>query len=409
MRGRKFLLLLLLLIPIKVFSLDYPNLNSKVVEIYDLNDAKVLYEIKANDVNSIASLTKIATAMVAIENIKNLDEKLTITSSMLNLVSREAHVAGLRVGNIVTYRDLLYATLVTSGADAATSLAIASSGSLSNHVNKMNELAKKVGLVHTNFKNVVGLDEDNQYSTADDVLKLLLYALNNHTFKEIYTTKKYTLTNGLVVNTTLKLYDKNGTVDTSFIIGSKTGFTNKAGYCLAYLIDVNGHNMLIITLNANRIGNTYNSLIDANTLVKFLKNNYKEEILVEKGKLIKILPVELSNIDNYEIKATNEVTKYLPSDFDIKDLKIVYEGKEELNFRDDLQDKIGEVSYYYQNKLLLKEDVILNEEISINILKVIKRYYLVLISVFIIIICSVIYYHRKHTYKHKSHKIQNAI
>ena len=388
MRIKRLLLLILLLIPISVFSLEYPKINSKIVEVYDLTDEKTLYEIKSNDVVSIASLTKIANAMVAIENIKNLDEKVTVTSNILNTINSQLHVAGLKAGAKVTYRDLLYGTLVTSGADAANALAIISSGSVSNHVKKMNDLVKKIGLEHTHFSDATGFDDKNDYSTADEVRKLLTYALKNETFKEIYTTKKYTMTNGLVVYTTLKLYDKNGAVDTSFIIGSKTGFTNSAGYCLAYLVDINGHNFIVVTLNASRSGNNYYNLLDANTLVKFMKNNYKDEILVEKGKIIKELPVVLSNIDSYIVKSTDVVSKYLPSDYDINKLKIDYSGLEELSFKNDLNEKIGIISYYYNDELLAKQDVILNQEISINIIKVLKKYYLLVTAVLILIIGS---------------------
>lgn len=408
MRIKRLLLILLLLIPINAFSLEYPKINSKIVEIYDLNEQRILYEVKSNDVVSIASLTKIATAMVAIEKIKNLDEKITIIKNMLSLVDREAHVVGLKVGNVVTYRDLLYATLVSSGADAAHALAISTSGSLNNHVHAMNELVKKIGLTHTHFKNVVGLDAKDNYSTADEVRKLLNYALNNTLFKDIYTTKKYKLSNGLIANTTLKLYDKNGAVDTSFIIGSKTGFTGNAGYCLAYLIDVNGHNMVIVTLKATKSGNNFYSLIDANTLFKFMRNNYKEEILVEKNKLIKEIPVDLSDIDNYSIHTTQDIKKYLPSDYDKDKFKIEYDGLEELSYKNKLGDKIGTITYYFDSELLGQEDVILNQKIGLNIMKLLKKYYLVVITaVLLITIVSVKII--KNKYGRKKRKFKHAI
>ena len=81
------LILLLMLIPINIYALEYPSINSKNVEIYDLNDKKILYEIKSNDKAAIASLTKIATVMTAIENIDNLDEEVTITPKILLTVS----------------------------------------------------------------------------------------------------------------------------------------------------------------------------------------------------------------------------------------------------------------------------------------------------------------------------------
>ena len=397
----KLFLLILLLIPLSVLALDYPKINSKYIEIYDLNDNKILYEMKANDVIPIASLTKIATAMVAIENVSNIENKVVITSNMLKTVSAEAHVVGLKAGDKVTYKDLLYATIVSSGADAANSLAILCSGSLDKHVEAMNTLAKKIGLEKTHFKNVTGLDNKDNYSTPDEVRKLLFYALDNNLFKEIYTTKKYKLSNGLTVNTTLKLYDKKGSLDTSKILGSKTGFTSKAGYCLASMVDINGHKILIITFKAEKKGNNYYNIIDALDLVKYMLKSYKDEILVEKDQLIKELPVNLSNINTYSIKASQEISKYLPRDYDINNLKITYEGEEELNYFNREGEKIGAISYYFEDELLLKEDVILNQDIVINFKKVLQKYYYIVIIFVVLVILMIIFFFLRKRKKNK--------
>lgn len=391
---------LLILLPINVFSLDYPSINSKIVEVYDINDDKVLYEVDSNKQTSIASLTKIATTITAIENIKNLDEQVTITSNILSTVSSDASKAGLKVGDKVTYRDLLYASMLPSGADATNSIAILSSGSIDNFVAKMNELAKKLKLENTHFVNVTGLDKDGHYSSADDVRKLLNYALKNELFREIYTTKEYTLSNGLKVKSTVNdKYGKNN--DVSKIIGSKTGFTGNAGYCLSSLSNINGHEMLIIVLNASHIGNNYYNIVDTVDLINFMNESYKDETLVKKGQLIKKIPVTLSKIDNYKILSTKNVKKYLPKDYDIKNLKIEYKGLNTLSFSNKKGEKIGSIKYYYEGKLIDKEDVILNKEIKMDIIKVLKKYYYIIIGV-ILIIAGLITYKIK-TKKKKKH------
>lgn len=391
---------LLILLPINVFSLDYPSINSKIVEVYDINDDKVLYEVDSNKQTSIASLTKIATTITAIENIKNLDEQVTITSNILSTVSSDASKAGLKVGDKVTYRDLLYASMLPSGADATNSIAILSSGSIDNFVAKMNELAKKLKLENTHFVNVTGLDKDGHYSSADDVRKLLNYALKNELFRQIYTTKEYTLSNGLKVKSTVNdKYGKNN--DVSKIIGSKTGFTGNAGYCLSSLSNINGHEMLIIVLNASHIGNNYYNIVDTVDLINFMNESYKDETLVKKGQLIKKIPVTLSKIDNYKILSTKNVKKYLPKDYDIKNLKIEYKGLNTLSFSNKKGEKIGSIKYYYEGKLIDKEDVILNKEIKMDIIKVLKKYYYIIIGV-ILIIAGLITYKIK-TKKKKKH------
>lgn len=390
MKKIKVLVLMVIIsLPSVTNALEYPQVNSKIVEVYDMTDDKVLYEVDSNKVSSIASLTKIATTITAIENINNLDEQVIITNSILNTVDSEASVAGLRAGDKLTYRDLLYASMLPSGADATNSIAILSSGSISNFVDKMNELVNRIGLHNTHFVNVTGLDVSNHYSTADDVRKLLVYSLKNPLFKEIYSAKQYTLSNGLTVKSTLiGKYKSN--IDTSNIIGSKTGFTLDAGYCLSSISTINNHDMIIIVLKASNNGINYYNVIDTLKLLEFVETNYKEAILVKKGQLIKQIPVDLSNIDNYKILATNDITKYLPIDYDKQKIKIDYKGLTKLSFKNKKGEKLGTINYYYDNELVFKENVILNKNIKIDFIKVIKKYYYIVIGISLIALLIII-------------------
>ena len=381
---KKLLLLIGLLIPFSIYALEYPFTNSKNVEIYDLNDKKVLYEIDSTEVVSIASLTKIATSITAIENIDNLDEEVVITVGMLRTVDPEASVAGLRAGDRLTYRDLLYASMLPSGADATNSIAILTSGNIDDFVEKMNNLAYRLDLKNTHFVNVTGLDEEGHYSSADDVRKLLEYALQNDLFRKIYTTKQYEMSNGKIVKSTLFKYGADDDTQNK-ILGSKSGFTNDAGYCLSTLSNINGHEMITIVLNAQKSNGRYNNIQDTITLINFLIDNYKETTLIEKGKLIKILPVKLSKIEEYEIKLDKDIVKYLPSDYDIDNLKIEYEGLEKLSYKNKKGDKIGTVSYYFEDELLYKQDIILNQKIELDFIKFIKAYYYIIIPIILML------------------------
>lgn len=278
---KKILIFLILIIPIDVYASDILEINSDYVLIYDITDNKIIYDLNSEEQTSIASLTKIMTTITAIESINNLDEEVTITNEMLQGIYWNASKAGLKAGDKVTYRDLLYASMLPSGADATNSLAILISGSISNFVLKMNTLANEIGMNNTNFINVTGLDASNQYSNASDVLKLLQYALNNQTFKEIYTTKTYTLTNGLNVESTISNMYQNDTLDTSRIIGSKTGYTDDAGYCLASLIKSNNHDVILITLGAERKGKDFYHIIDTLNLIDYVDEELKVQILMQ--------------------------------------------------------------------------------------------------------------------------------
>jgi len=303
---KKILLFIILLIPIKVYGDVIPEINSDKVLIYDLTDNEVILDINSEEKTSIASLTKIMTVITALENIDNLEEEITITKNMLKGIYWNASKAGLKTGETVTYRDLLYASMLPSGADATNILAITLSDSVNSYVLKMNDLAKKIGMINTNFVNVTGLDTKNQYSTIKDVLILLKYALKNKTFKEIYTTQKYTLTSGLKVESTINKFNEKMNLDTKRILGSKTGFTDAAGYCLSSLINSNNHEVIILTLGAEKIEQYYYHIIDTLNLINYVDEEIKNELTNEENnKKEQILIINLSK----DIKLNKEYKK----------------------------------------------------------------------------------------------------
>ena len=380
-----FILFIFLLNPLVINALEYPNIDSKVIEIYDLTDNKLIYEIDSNKEIPIASLTKIVTTITAIENIDNLNKKVIITKEMLDTVKPNASVAGLKINDKLSYMDLLYASMLPSGADATNSLAILSSGSINNFVSKMNDLANKLNLKHTHFVNVTGLDEEGHYSSADDIRKILSYALNNELFRKIYTTRTYKLSNNLDVYSTIITYNKNSTIDTSKIIGSKTGYTKKAGYCLSSLSNINSHEFIIIVLGAEHKNNIYYNILDTVSVINFLLDNYKDQILVKKDELIKTIPIELSKVDTYDIKVIDDVKLYLPSDYDKNKIKIEYDGLNKLSFRNNKGDSIGTISYYYDDKLIKKDFIVLDFKLELSIKKLLKKYFYIFVIIPIII------------------------
>lgn len=383
---KKIFFFLLILWPSLALALEEPNIHSEHAIVYDLQEDKVLYTKAAEEQISIASLTKIMTTITAINNIPDLNEKVTITQSMLNQVRYDASRAGLKVGDIVTYKDLLYASILPSGADATTALAISLTGSIDNFVTKMNEVKDTLHLKNTHFKNVTGLDEEGHYSTVNDVLTILKYALENDTFKEIYKTKEYTLSNGLEVKSTIYNYNKKLNKDTSRILGSKTGFTAEAGLCISSLFETNNHEMILITTNAP-YGTDYN-IVDALYLINYMDTNYQDITLSTKNTLLKQLNVTDSNIDTYDILTSIDVIKYLPIDYDINKFKIEYNGLDNLTYKVKENTEIGTISYYYDNDLITTEKVYLQTTLKKDYLKIIKHYKIhYLLIVILCLIC----------------------
>lgn len=329
------------------------------------------------------------TTITAIENIQDLDAKVTITEDILNQVRWDASVAGLKKGDVVTYRDLLYASILPSGADATIALAVKTSGSVNNFVKKMNAKAEELGLTDTHYVNVTGLDAKGHQSSAKDVLNLLLYCLKNPLFKEIYTTKQYTLSNNLAVYSTVRSYSSGG-IDTSRILGSKTGFTLEAGVCISALFTSENHDYLMVLLNAERIGNKSYNIIDALDLIKFIDDNYNNEAIIKKGDTIKTIKVKYGKSSTYNLKASKDITLYLPSDYDRNLVKIEYNGLDTVSFLNKRNELLGTAKYYYDNELIKEEKIYLQDKIDFNILTFIKTNIIAIVTTIIIIIVLLI-------------------
>ena len=376
---------------INVFALDDPTLYSKNYCLYDLTDDKIIYEKNIQERTNIASLTKIMTNITAIEKINNLDDYVTITSEMLSNIKYDASLAGLKIGDKLTYKDLLYASILPSGADATQALAYSLSGIINNFVNDMNTLAKKIGMKNSNFVNVTGLDIDNHYSTVNDLLKMLQYALKNETFKTIYTTKSYTLSNGLVVDATVKKYNNLMKLDVSRIIGSKTGYTNKAGLCISSIFESNNHEFIFISTNAEFIYGNYYNLKDNLNIINFMDKNYNNQTTVKSTDIIKTIPVNFSNIPKYNVHLSKDALTYLPNDYNKDDIKVNYNGKTSITFLDNNK-QIGKVTITYKDNPIYEEDILLKDvKINFYLLVIIN----LLIVLFIFKIVKVIFFRKK--------------
>lgn len=382
-------LMIIIVSPINAFAISYPTLHYENAIIYDLTDNKILYELKSNEQKSIASLTKLMTIITAIENTSDLNKTVVYDQNMKKYVAWYASKAGFNVGETYTFNDLLYAAMLPSGADATIALAISTSGSIEEFVKKMNNTAEKIGMTSSNFVNVHGLDEENHYSTAEDIRKLLEYALKNETFKKVYTAKEYTLSTGKTIKSTVKKMSESTGIDITKIIGSKTGTTGNAGLCISVLMSHKEHEIIIITLGASQEDKVPHNIIDANQLIEFIENNYDNQTLIEKNKIIKEIKIKNSKSEVYKIKNSKDISLFLENDYDKNKFKIEYSGIENLSYKNDINEKIGVIKYYYEDKEINSEYVYLKENIEPDYLKIISSNKL-MISVITSIIAIII-------------------
>ena len=222
-------------------------LSSKSVLSYDLTTNTPLLEINSDRKLPMASLTKIMTAVVALEHPKK-DDFYVVTSD--ELVGEDS--MGLTTGEVLTLKDLLYGLILHSGNDAAEVIAGNFPGGRDMFISAMNEKAKALELSNTHFTNPTGLEGDgDQYTTAYDLLKITRYALENFPlFAEVAATASYSIPQ----TETHKAYDLENETNllTTYpgVKGVKTGYTPEAGLCLVTYLDYGGHKIIAIVLGS---------------------------------------------------------------------------------------------------------------------------------------------------------------
>ena len=354
------------------------ELNSEKYILYNMNDNEVILSKDENKKAYIASLTKIMTVLVAIENIDDYDKKVTITYDMLKDIDWDVTVVGFKTGEKVTYDDLLYGAMISSGADAVNALAISISGSKSKFIELMNNKVKELNLKNTHFANVVGLFDEENYSTAYDVSQILIYALKNEKFKEVFTPQDYTLTNGKKITSTIKHYNKTLNQDISFITGAKTGFINAAGYCLATTATLNNVDYLLVTLNA--YNNSSAHISDHVKIYNYFNENYGYKTIVDNNDVVVTLKTKYAKEKEIGIHANVKLQEYLKNDFDKSKIKYDYKGLNEISYFTKKGTNLGKITINYEDKKLNEFDLIYEETLKFSILSFlwIKKWYVII-------------------------------
>lgn len=226
---------------------------SKHAILVDLKDNKILYAREADERTYPASLTKMMTVLVAIENLST--EMMKVPNDFSCLYEQNAALAGFLPGDLVRTSDLLYGIMLPSGADAALTVAENIAGSEAEFVKLMNEKSKELGMNNTHFTNVIGLHDNNHYTTVHDLAILLEYALKNPTFKKIFTTDIYTTaptqySDGMTFKSRLFSKIDSPNFNGGKLLGGKTGYTEEAELCLASLATDGKKEYILVTTNA---------------------------------------------------------------------------------------------------------------------------------------------------------------
>lgn len=343
-----------------------PIVNSKNVIVLDRKTLLPLYEKNAYSKVAMASTTKILTCIIALENC-SLNEIVTVSKKAASV---SGSTLGLNSNMKLSINDLLYGLMLRSGNDCAIAIAEHISGSVENFSVLMNEKALSLGLNDSNFVTPHGLDDQNHFTTAYELAILTDYALKNQKFREIVSSKTYTISLNGYPRTISNTNELLGT--TQGVYGVKTGFTFEAGRCLVSACKRNNLDIIVVVLGAdtkrirtkdslsliNYTFNTYKYVNIENTLntsfndyLSYFENSYYLEKTTDKPIL------ELASIDNYTFPL---------SDTDSINLHTQIYTIDSFNPNIKPGSVVGKLHLYCKDKLLCEVDIIQKNQLIKN-------------------------------------------
>jgi len=239
-------------------SNDLPIISAKSALVYDLTAEKAIFAKDPNEKLPMASLTKIMTAIIAIESPKK-DNKYLVAKE--DLVGENS--MGLTHNEILSLEELLYGLILPSGNDAAETLANNYFGKREKFIQAMNDKAKSLGLSNTHFTNPSGLEGDGeQYTTAYDLLVITKYAIQFPLFRKVVATVEYSIPYSDFHKEFYLFNETNLLTSYPGVKGVKTGFTEEAGFCLVTYLDYEGHEIIGIILGSEHRREEMKELLD---------------------------------------------------------------------------------------------------------------------------------------------------
>lgn len=336
---KRIIIIILLLLPLNIYAI---NASSYIV--MDTDNNRILEGNNIHKQSLIASISKIMTSMVVINNI-DINKEVEVSNNVLKSYGSGIYITP---GEHLSIKELLYGLMLRSGNDAAIELAYQVGGSEEGFVYLMNEMASSLQMNNTNFVNPSGLEyrDDANMSTTYDMALLSSYAINNSIYKEIVGTKK------IVVKTDLKSYvwnNKNKLLtDYKYTTGGKTGYTKRAKRTLVTNASKDNVNLTVVTFNDSNDFDDHKELYE-----KYFKvlNNYK---ILKKGRIETSLDntyieedysMSLSKEEYEDLKV--EISYYDENVLNIVgEVKVVLNGKE--YFRTSIVQKVLEEKSFFQ-------------------------------------------------------------
>ena len=369
-----FVLALTLLAPFSALAADAPHITSRHAVLMDANYGEILYEKAAREKAYPASITKVMTALLVSEAIDrgelSQDQMITVSSTSQFDLSADGSNANLKPGEVISVKDLMYCLLLPSANEAANILAEAVCGDVASFIELMNQRARELGCTGTHFANTHGLHDEEHYTTARDLAKIMMAALEYEKFQEIYSADRYTLaaTNlqeERILVTTNYLIDASITSDyyDERVIGGKTGFTTPAGRCVMCVAESGNLRYLCVVLGASSTGadgSTYfGSFVSASEALDFGFDSFTFAEVLSPLAPIAQLPVAHAT-QSVVVTPAESVTTMLPKDYDKSLLSTRYQLTSEAGLDAPLEagQAVGVVQEYYGSICVGQTDLV---------------------------------------------------
>ena len=428
------LLMSLLLIPSAAATEDEkpvlpedPNILAKAALLVDYSTGSIVYAKNEHEELYPASLTKIMTALLTLEALEDgkltMDQELTATASALEGLSSDGSSAGIKVGETMSVRNLMYCMLVISANEACDILAEGVAGSVDAFVKKMNEKAEELGCENTHFVNPNGLHDPQHYTSAWDMYLITRAAMEYEDFMTICDTASYTVpaTN---MSEERKLYTTNHLLSNWRVIGYrdtrahgiKTGSTDDAGYCLVSSAMKGSLHFVSVIMGAERVeengvGNL-RSFSETSRMFDYGFENFTYKTIIDEMEAIQEVPVELSKIDHVTVYPAESTEILIPKVLDAEDLDRIIVLQEPVEAPVTKGQKLGTLELSYDGVLYASIDLLAGYDVEASKLMTlwrdIKEFFakpvvkivgiVLLVLLVVLVIVKLIFGHRRYRY-----------
>ncbi len=323
-------LIIIFALPASAYQITGYELHSEAAMLISMDTGDVLYALNERQRMYPASITKLMTAIVMVENIENLDtEYVTFSREARDLIWGTGSVAyNMEIGEKMNAKDALASLLIASHGDVTYAIAEYVGGTIGGFVDMMNAKAEEMGLNDTHYINPVGLHDDDHYTTAYDIYLLAKYAFDVPIIAEMASKATYKMqaTNihaERTISNSNQLIRDNSSAQYLPAVCGKTGFTDEAGRCLVSTASADGYNYMAIVLKSKETNGARNEFIDSANMYRWAFRNFEYKNLLGSETPVDELPVNLSNeADFVPVALENGLEALLPKEADASTIKI---------------------------------------------------------------------------------------